>query len=89
MMKMENTENGKPGDRSPVPPCSYGGCGIPEGFECSFSDKRLISILNIIALKDRKFTNRAAGRCDNVTVCDTFCDSRVSQNGMLPLLLLL
>ena len=89
MMKMEKTENGKPGDRSPAPPTYIGRHGISESFKCSFPDKRLISILNIIALKDRKFTNRAPGRRDNVTACDGFCDSRVSQNGMLPLLLLL
>jgi len=57
----EKTENAKPGDRSPSPRYYYGGYGIFESFRSTFPYKVLISILNIIALMDRDFQNRAAG----------------------------
>ena len=57
----EKTENAKPGDRSPCPRYYYGVRGIFESFTSTFWDKTLISILNIVALMDRSFQNRAAG----------------------------
>ena len=70
-----NTENAKPRDRSPSPRYYYGVRGIFESFRSTFPYKVLISILNIVALMDRYFQNRAAGRCDSVTDCDGVCDT--------------
>ena len=71
----EKTENAKPGDRSPSPRDYYRGRGIFESFKFTSPYKVLISILNITALIDRDFQNRAAGKCDNVTGCDGACDT--------------